>query len=201
MGYETACDAVVNGKVTAGRVLFETSEIIFRGAVRLKIPLQEIVSAEARGGKLLIRYSGGAVQFQIGAQADKWLQKIRNPKTRLDKLGIKAGLAICIVNVADNSLWQELEAQNIGAAKRLKSESDIILYGIESRKALSAISKVKQYLRPTGALWVIRPKGTPAITESEVMAAGKAAGLVDIKVASFSSTHTAEKFVVPVRDR
>ena len=29
------------------------------------------------------------------------------------------------------------------------------------------------------------------------MAAGKAAGLVDVKVVSFSATHTAEKFVDP----
>lgn len=33
------------------------------------------------------------------------------------------------------------------------------------------------------------------------MAAGKAAGLVDVKVVSFSPTHTAEKFVIPVKDR
>jgi hypothetical protein len=29
------------------------------------------------------------------------------------------------------------------------------------------------------------------------MAAGKAAGLVDVKVVRFSETHTAEKFVIP----
>ena len=31
------------------------------------------------------------------------------------------------------------------------------------------------------------------------MSAGKRAGLVDVKVVSFSDTHTAEKFVIPVR--
>jgi hypothetical protein len=36
------------------------------------------------------------------------------------------------------------------------------------------------------------------ITEGDVMAAGKAAGLVDVKVVRFSETHTAEKFVIPV---
>jgi hypothetical protein len=33
------------------------------------------------------------------------------------------------------------------------------------------------------------------------MAAGKAAGLVDVKVVRFSETHTAEKFVRPVATR
>jgi hypothetical protein len=50
-------------------------------------------------------------------------------------------------------------------------------------------------------LWVIRPKGRKEISEQSVMAAGKAAGLVDVKVVSFSPTHTAEKFVIPVKNR
>jgi hypothetical protein len=50
-------------------------------------------------------------------------------------------------------------------------------------------------------VWVIRPKGRPDISERAVMAAGKAAGLVDVKVVSFSPTHTAEKFVIPVKAR
>ena len=56
-------------------------------------------------------------------------------------------------------------------------------------------------LKANGALWVIRPKGRPEIPESAVMAAGKAAGLVDVKVVSFSPTHTAEKFVIPISKR
>ena len=39
------------------------------------------------------------------------------------------------------------------------------------------------------------------IAESAVMAAGKAAGLVDVKVVRFSLTHTAEKFVIPLAKR
>jgi len=52
-----------------------------------------------------------------------------------------------------------------------------------------------------GAIWVIRPRGSDAISEGDVMAAGKAAGLVDIKVARFSDTHSALKFVIPIGQR
>jgi hypothetical protein len=52
-----------------------------------------------------------------------------------------------------------------------------------------------------GALWTIRPKGRKEISEAAVMAAGRAAGLVDVKVVSCSPTHTAEKFVIPLRKR
>jgi hypothetical protein len=50
-------------------------------------------------------------------------------------------------------------------------------------------------------IWTLRPKGSRDLTESEMMRAGKDAGLVDVKVVSFSDTLTAEKFVVPVARR
>ena len=63
------------------------------------------------------------------------------------------------------------------------------------------LEKLKASLKPDGALWIIRPKGRPEISERATMAAGKAAGLVDVKVVGFSPTHTAEKFVIPVGQR
>ena len=57
------------------------------------------------------------------------------------------------------------------------------------------------FKQPDGAIWVVRPKGRQEITEQDTMAAGKAAGLVDVKVVGFSETHTAEKFVVPLARR
>ena len=51
-------------------------------------------------------------------------------------------------------------------------------------------------MRKDGALWVVRPKGAKTeVTEGATQQAGLEAGLVDVKVVSFSDTHTAEKFV------
>ena len=80
-------------------------------------------------------------------------------------------------------------------------ESDAIFFGATDASQLSGLSRLKRSLKPAGALWVIRPKGRKEISEAAVMAAGKAAGFVDVKVVSFSPTHTAEKFVIPVKNR
>lgn len=56
-------------------------------------------------------------------------------------------------------------------------------------------SKLKANLKPGGALWLIYPKGVPEIKEIEVIRAGRAAEMKDVKVARFSATHTALKFV------
>jgi hypothetical protein len=59
----------------------------------------------------------------------------------------------------------------------------------------------KSSIKPTGAVWLIRPQGSLDVPESAVMAAGKAVGLVDAKVVGFSATHSALKFVIPVKNR
>ena len=79
--------------------------------------------------------------------------------------------------------------------------ADLIFYGVEHRDALERIQGLVPLIRPDGAIWIVRPKGRKEITEAETMAGGKRAGLVDVKVVSFSDTHTAEKFVIPVAKR
>lgn len=71
----------------------------------------------------------------------------------------------------------------------------------DGKALLETDALTEKHLKRDGAIWVIRPKGVTAITEADVMKAGKSAGLVDVKVARFSDTHTAEKFVIPLRNR
>ena len=84
---------------------------------------------------------------------------------------------------------------------RTVKDSDAIFFGVSREAELARMEKLKAALRPNGALWTIRPKGRKEISESAVMTAGKAAGLVDVKVVSLSPTHTAEKFVIPLSKR
>ena len=72
---------------------------------------------------------------------------------------------------------------------------------IESRAALQKLPELARRIKRDGAVWTIRPKGSPLVSESDLMKAGRAAGLVDVKVVRFSETHTAEKFVVPKKMR
>jgi len=81
---------------------------------------------------------------------------------------------------------------------RVVKESDAIFVGVTKEAELARLETLKKSLKPNGAIWIIRPKGRPEISERATMAAGKQAGLVDVKVVGFSATHTAEKFVIPV---
>jgi hypothetical protein len=72
---------------------------------------------------------------------------------------------------------------------------------VETADDLAALPSLVPWIARDGAVWTIRRKGRRDLTEADVRAAGKAAGLVDVKVVRFSDSHTAEKFVIPVSAR
>ena len=67
---------------------------------------------------------------------------------------------------------------------------------------LARLRELKTWIEPNGAVWVIRPKGPgTAIKDTDLIQAGLDAGLVDSKIASFSETHAAMRFVFRIKDR
>jgi len=198
MGYEAACTLRLGRQTSNGKAVLEQNDLIFRGPTRLAIPLKEIASAVARDGALTVRFGKKTAVFEIGSAAARWADRITDPPSRLDNLGVKSGMRIGLTGTAPADLIEEIKGRGAHVSRTAPPRSaDILFYGAERREALDRVSELRAALKPDGALWVIRPKGSAAISESEVMAAGKRAGLVDVKVVSFSPTHTAEKFVIP----
>ncbi|MBZ5556115.1 MAG: hypothetical protein LAO77_02450 [Acidobacteriia bacterium] len=203
MGAEATCTARFRRKAVSGKARLETEALHFRGGdLRLEIPFKQMKKVTARGGTLTIVGPDGPASFDLGAAAEKWAGKIQHPPSRLQKLGAKPEWRASAIGVDDDAFLEELERAvahlSIG---RVVRESDAIFFGATNAAQLDRIATLKASLTSNGALWVIRPKGRPEISESAVMAAGKAAGLVDVKVVSFSPTHTAEKFVIRLADR
>jgi hypothetical protein len=198
VGYEAACTLRLGRETSSGKAVLEQNDLIFRGSTRLAIPLKEIASAVARDGALTVRFGKTTAVFEIGSVAARWADRITNPPSRLDKLGVKPGMRVVMAGTAHVDLIEEIKARGARVSRTSTPHSaDLLFYGAERREALERLFALKTALKPAGALWVIRPKGSAAISESEVMSAGKRAGLVDVKVVSFSATHTAEKFVIP----
>jgi len=120
-------------------------------------------------------------------------------KSRIQKLGIRAGQAVLLVGVTDAHFISELQAA--GARITRTATPDLIFCAVETRASLATLADLAQRMKSAGALWTIRPKGSVAISESDLLKAGRAAALVDVKVVRFSETHTANKFVVPKKMR
>jgi len=186
MGQEIRCRVDFGKESSNGKALLETSELIFRGDFRLKIPFSLIRDIEVSSGKLSIQFTEGSAIFHLGDAAEKWAARIRNPPSRLDKLGIKPGTKVKLIGRHDPDFRRELDGRG---AVTTRSKPDLVFVAISTKDEL-----VELAYHSEGAIWVVYPKGIEAITQGDVITAGRAAGLVDIKVCGFSVTHTALKF-------
>jgi hypothetical protein len=121
----------------------------------------------------------------------------------IDKLGVKPGAKVAIVNVADDSFIALLRTRTQDIVEGKPSAlCDLVFLGADTPQDLKRIEDLKGWIEPNGAIWVIRVKGgRAALRDTDVIAAGLAAGLVDNKIASFSETHGAMRLVFRVRDR
>ena len=203
MGNEALVTARFKGKTASGKARLETEILYFRGGdIKLTIPFKQISKISARGGTLHVTGPDGTASFALGPAAVKWADKIQHPPSRLQKIGVKPEWRASAIGVADAAFLEELAAAiaQLSIGRALKN-SDAIFFGATTAAELARLVTLKASLKPNGALWIIRPKGRPDISEQATMAAGKAAGLVDVKVVGFSPTHTAEKFVIPLRAR
>jgi hypothetical protein len=199
MGLETKCRAEHDGRSAIGKALLETDELVFRGELRFAVPLKQIESVTAKDGRLTLVWGGGKTAvLELGAAAEKWAKRIREPKGLAEKLGLKAGLTVSVVGTLDPALLKEL---GLAAKAPLRKGSHIIFLATTARKDLEKLARLKGSLDPAGAIWVIRPKGRVEITETDVLEAGRAAGLVDTKVVRVSELLTGEKLVIPLGSR
>jgi len=202
MGYDVQCTIRYEGRTADGKASLETTELVFRGPFRLVVPLKDVSTARVSRGWLQLRFGDRAADLRLDAVAERWADRILHPPSRLQKLGVKPDMVVVAIGIDDAAFLVEMAQQGATVAgASARRPADILFYAADRRQALGRLKTLASRIKPNGALWVIRPKGHPDISESDVMAAGKRAGLVDVKVVSFSATHTAEKFVIPVANR
>jgi hypothetical protein len=202
MGNELQCTVRFGKRVSRGKALLETSELIFRGDFRLKIPFSAMKSVDAVDGELRVQAPEGLAVFEIGDSAVKWREKILHPKSRIEKLGVKRDARVSVLGDFDDDFIRELAGLTDNLCTvAIGNDAEHIFFSAPSRKELSTVSKHAKKLKGSVALWVVYPKGQKEITENDVIGAGRKSGLKDVKVVGFSSTHTALKFVIPMEDR
>jgi hypothetical protein len=121
----------------------------------------------------------------------------------LDKLGIRPGMRVALVDIDDPDIRAQIAARTTDLTDGWPvPDTDIVLFGADTWEALAPLRELAALIRPNGAIWVVSRKGKArTLRDVEVIEAGKVARLVDNKVCSFSTTHTALRLVIPVARR
>ena len=203
MGRDARCTGRFQGRVWDGRAQLETDFLLFRGdGVRVRVPFVEVSTVETNDGWVRLVWGSETLELGIGDQAEAWAERIRHPRSLMDKLGVKEGLRVSVVGLADPDLVEQLEGRGADVFMgRAAAGSDLIFLRADSSRDLRRLGTLRRSLVPNGGIWAVSPKGDPSIADVVVMAAARDAGLVDTKVVRWSDTHTALKLVIPVAQR
>lgn len=116
MGYDTTCTLHFDGRTARGKAFLEQHDLIFRGPLRLAIPLKHITSAVAGDGALTVRFGRRTATFDLGKVAGRWARRIMNPPSRLDKLGVKTGMAVLAAGASHEDLLEEVASRGAGSS-------------------------------------------------------------------------------------
>jgi len=179
-----------------GRLHLETDELVFRGAQRLAIPLTSITSVSDDNGWLLVEHDGERSRFDLGKLTPSWVNAIANPRSRLDKLDVKQGMHTGIVGGLDEDFVLELQGRATVDTEP-GDAVDLMFVRVQMSDELEVLTAIRVRIKPAGAIWVVHPKGPSGVKHELIAEAARTAGLVDIKSARFSHTHSALKLVIP----
>jgi hypothetical protein len=119
----------------------------------------------------------------------------------MEKLGVKAGSKVAVLGVDDAAFQGELKAAGADIKKTVGKGLDFVFVQMASSKDLPQLAKLREAVRPAGAVWVIWPKGRKEFREDDIRAYGPSVDLVDVKVMAFSDTLSGLKMVIPVKKR
>ena len=138
------------------------------------------------------------------------------PTPLVRKLGLKPGMRVRLLH-PPRGYWKLLGAtpESLGIQALFLPESGVAedagavdfthLFATDLHSIRDRFARARDGMAEDGMVWASWPKkssDTPSeIGRSEVMTAGKARGLVDIKVCSVDETWSGLKFVIPVEDR
>jgi len=195
MGREAICKCDWAGTVAEVKALLESGEIVLRGGIRKRVPLNEVQGVKVLRDRLCFSAGQEQVQLFLGSTAaGKWAAAILAPPASLArKLGITNKTVVRrIGGIDDGNLKSALaEAGRVSAR-----DADLIVAYVDTPESLHrALKEAKAQLSQAVPIWMVYAKGPgQALSESAIRSLLRANGLMDTKVASVSAKLTALRF-------
>jgi hypothetical protein len=198
MGREAICQCNWAGTTAEVKALLETNEIILRGGIRRRIPLQKLVNVKVQSDRLCFSVDREPVQLYLGTlTAESWAKKVKAPTRSLaQKLGITGETVVRTMgNITDRALLSALdEAASISAR-----EANLIIACVDTPESLiTTLRDAEKQLAQSVPIWLVYRKGLGhPINESIIRSHLRSGGMMDTKVAAVSTEWTALRFNLP----
>ncbi len=199
MGLETVCRVKLNSEISEGKAHCGDGELEFRGEFKIRWKWSDLTRVSSNDGVLTAVKGAELAEFHLGDAAAKWEHAIKNPKSRLDKLGLKSTHTYAALGEFDDSFSAELN--QVAGEPSSKGPFDIVFVRLTTQDDLTDLTKARDTIASNGGIWAVWLKGKKELTETHIRAYALGNGLVDVKVARFSDTLSALKLVIPVANR
>lgn len=160
--------------------------------------LEGTVFGLSKGWPAAPRAGRAKAVLELGPKAEKWAHAILNPKKRIDKFGVKPGMAYQAWGEFDGELLAELMER---AGQPGKAPLDDIFCRLSSADDLPELLRARAEIAQDGMIWPVWPKGRKGFGSTHVREFARANGLVDVKIASVSEELTSMKLVIPKDQR
>ena len=196
MGMEMATTVAVNGRRHACNVHLEPNEIVSRGELRRTFAHAAMGGAAVDGTQLVFTHDGDRIGIDRGKAAAKWLDRIRNPRARTQKLGVAPGMQVCVLGRAEPDAVREIAAASGSAPKtRLTANAELVLCFCAEPRDLARLATIAPKLAAGGAVWVLWPKGRKDFAHEHVVAAAREVRLSTTRSMGFSEQLTGLRLV------
>ncbi len=128
-------------------------------------------------------------------------------RTLVDKLGIKPGMEMAIINAPDgyDKIIGKLPLNTKVATSAFGTEDFIHIFLIDKSNMEKSIPALRRNLKSNGMLWVSWPKGKQkspdALNENMIREVALKNKLVDVKVCAVDDYWSGLKLVIPLSER
>jgi hypothetical protein len=122
-------------------------------------------------------------------------------KPLLDKLVVKEGMRVAVIAIRDPGFVTDLRTRAEVFDGEVPEGVEMVIFGVDSPEDMARLGELRDRIARDGAIWVVNPKGRKSFNSRHVMELGLETGMVDVKIAAFSETHSATKFVIRKKDR
>jgi len=201
MGNETVCTLRVGKDLYSGKARMDADHIDFVGPTKFRFRLAEIREPSYSSGALRFDFHGNKIALSVGDRTVRWYDAVVNPKSPADKIGVRAGSKVRLVNVDDEAIVRSLTEAGARVIHEREDGCAAILLGVERAADLRHLERLAESLEPDGAVWIVIAKTSRAITQGNVVAAARQAGLHDVKAHSLTDAFMAYRLGRPASKR
>lgn len=126
----------------------------------------------------------------------------RYTRSRTEKLGVKPGAQVALRGLKDAAFVAELKEAGAKVASRVgPGPYDMVLVRVDAAAELPSLADARSRIAPNGMVWAVWPKGRRELREDDIRNFALSAGLVDVKVMSFSDELSGLKLMIPKAQR